>query len=435
MTKNEYMEALKTALSAFDDDIKEEIVNDYEEHFVMGAANGKSEEEIVKELGDIDELVEELKSLSEGEGSKNEKAGKSTEDFQKTFDSMLKGFAGFIGSVVGNVTNNAGKFTESVANEAEAFAKEFAAGAEKFVDKSKSFAEEVASSYKNARGEEAKEEDDVVCSCDGEPVESEEAECSSKCGSYSENAKRVIIEADSAEVKIASSEAGRLDFDYKNEGTPNQQLAYKFEVREEGDTVRVICRKQVSKTTFFNLIPVPEITITACIPAGLDRLDVHVVSGDIEAKDIKVGTLMATTVSGDIKVDGAGAGNASLSSMSGDIRMENTNTSVLSVKTVSGDVYFDGNVSNVSAGTTSGDFEIKANGMKALNVNTVSGDTAIELRNATGYRANIKSLSGEMEISLGQEKCSYLRSGSYTLGDGSCSINVASVSGDISINA
>jgi len=463
MTKIEYMEALKSALKDFDNDIQEEIINDYEEHFAIGAANGKSEEEIAEELGSIDELVEELTSLQgNGAEKKSDKTFKSAEDIQKNFDDMLKGFAGFLGSMAASVSNNAGKFTEGFANEAESFAKEFAEGfdnvagkvvnksteyAEKFVDKSKAFAEEVASSYKNNKTEEPKAEEvneEVKAEEDIDPgftidpeVEFANTEANEEKsfsdGEYNENAKRVIIETDSADVVIDKAEDGKLDFEYVNDGTPNQQLAYKFDVKQEGDTVRVTCKKQLSKTSFFNFIPVPDITVTAHIPAGLDRLDVHVVSGDVTIDDVNLSTLAITTVSGNVDTNNTNAGNASISSMSGDINIDNTNSSVLSVKTVSGDVLFAGSVSNANAVTTSGDLEIKASGMKDLAVSTVSGDTSIELKNATGYRANIKSVSGDMGIRLGEEGSSYLRSGSYTLGDGSCNITVSSVSGDIDI--
>lgn len=454
MTKNEYMEALKSALKDFDDDIQEEIINDYEEHFAIGNANGKTEEEIAIELGSIDELVEELSSLQgKGPEKKTEKSAKSAEDFQKSFDDMLKGFAGFLGSVAASVSNNAGKFTEGFANEAESFAKDFAAGfdnvagkvvnksteyAEKFVDKSKAFADEVAQSYKSNRTEDEKPEEDKETEEVIDPeftveADTEENTDNNSEKAFSQNAKRIIIETDSADVIVEKSEEGCLDFDYVNDGTPNQQLAYKFDIQEEGDTVRVTCKKQISKTSFFNFIPVPDITVTAHIPAGLERLDVHVVSGDVTISDIDLATLAITTVSGDVNTNNTNAGNASISSMSGDINVDNTSTSVLSIKTVSGDVIFDGTVSNVNAATTSGDLEIKAIGMKDLSVSTVSGDTVIELKNSTGYRATLKSVSGGMGIRFGEEGSSYLRSGSYTLGDGSCSITVSSVSGDINI--
>ena len=63
MNKQEYMYNLFEALRPFDEDVRNEIISDYEEHFADGLANGKTEEQIVEELGPIDELIAEKESL------------------------------------------------------------------------------------------------------------------------------------------------------------------------------------------------------------------------------------------------------------------------------------------------------------------------------------------------------------------------------------
>ena len=44
MNKQEYMYNLFEALRPFDEDVRNEIISDYEEHFADGLANGKTEE-------------------------------------------------------------------------------------------------------------------------------------------------------------------------------------------------------------------------------------------------------------------------------------------------------------------------------------------------------------------------------------------------------
>lgn len=63
MTKQEYMDSLRRHLEAFNQDMLEEIMSDYEEHFREGMENGKTEEEVIEELGDIEDLVQELRQL------------------------------------------------------------------------------------------------------------------------------------------------------------------------------------------------------------------------------------------------------------------------------------------------------------------------------------------------------------------------------------
>ena len=60
MSKQEYMSKLIEALSGFDKEIREEIINDYEDHFVNGLRSGKSEDEIA-ELTGLPEKEETMK--------------------------------------------------------------------------------------------------------------------------------------------------------------------------------------------------------------------------------------------------------------------------------------------------------------------------------------------------------------------------------------
>ncbi len=57
MNKKEFMQKLKQLLPEKD---KRDILLDYEEHFLSGLTDGKTEEEIVKELGSPEEVAKEF---------------------------------------------------------------------------------------------------------------------------------------------------------------------------------------------------------------------------------------------------------------------------------------------------------------------------------------------------------------------------------------
>lgn len=61
MKKEEYLNVLESKLSEFDFDFTNEILSDFNEHFEQGLLAGKSEEEIVESLGDIQAFIDELK--------------------------------------------------------------------------------------------------------------------------------------------------------------------------------------------------------------------------------------------------------------------------------------------------------------------------------------------------------------------------------------
>ena len=62
MSREEYMNQLKKALEGCSPERSQEILEDFNEHFEIGLANGSSEEEIIESLGNISEFINELKN-------------------------------------------------------------------------------------------------------------------------------------------------------------------------------------------------------------------------------------------------------------------------------------------------------------------------------------------------------------------------------------
>ena len=60
MNKAEYMEALRERLQYYNKALETEILEDYEQHFAEGLAEGRSEEEIIAELGNIEDMLQEF---------------------------------------------------------------------------------------------------------------------------------------------------------------------------------------------------------------------------------------------------------------------------------------------------------------------------------------------------------------------------------------
>lgn len=59
MTKSQFLSILKLKLSSLPPEESNELMDDYEAHFAFALQNGKTEEEIVAELGDPEELAKE----------------------------------------------------------------------------------------------------------------------------------------------------------------------------------------------------------------------------------------------------------------------------------------------------------------------------------------------------------------------------------------
>ena len=113
MNKVEYLDALKAALKNTDQDIMNEIIADYEEHFQVGMENGKSEEQICEDLGSIEDLVKEIKEVyhtdkkDSKEKAKEESAEKNCEGKGKFFSEWDFNFDNINGEKITNVINKA----------------------------------------------------------------------------------------------------------------------------------------------------------------------------------------------------------------------------------------------------------------------------------------------------------------------------------------
>lgn len=64
MTKSDFISILWHSLSNIPEDQKDEILYDYEEHFAIGIAEGKSEEEICNHLGDPKAIAKQYRAES-----------------------------------------------------------------------------------------------------------------------------------------------------------------------------------------------------------------------------------------------------------------------------------------------------------------------------------------------------------------------------------
>ncbi len=62
MTKYEFLRILEEGLEDFPTNERNDILYDYEEHFTYGRADGKTDEEIINELGDPYEIVNQYRS-------------------------------------------------------------------------------------------------------------------------------------------------------------------------------------------------------------------------------------------------------------------------------------------------------------------------------------------------------------------------------------
>ncbi len=454
MNRQEYMDQLSKALEGFGSEIKDEITSDYEEHFNDGLANGKTEEQIIEELGSIDDLVKELKGLKDEE--RKDQREFIEKEAKKTFDAISKAFAGFIGTMAAGVTNGAEKFTGSAGDcasnfmdglsgmfdkAAEGFGKasdglsdgfgKAADGLGKAADvvanKTVQFAHEVADSYKNNRTPHPESENE------GEDSEAEGDDSELKASFYDIN--EVIVECDSADIVVEKSYDGAVLFDCDFEGTPSQRLAYTIDFRAEDGKAYATVKKKETFSNFFKQVSGPN-ELYVKIPETVTRIKLSTLAGDIACGQLASKRMDLNTMSGDIELRNLDIQDVYANTMSGDVDAYDIRASIVDLKSMSGDIEFEGVAGNLHLASTSGDIEGKVTGARKVKATSVSGDVDVVLEGADGYTAEVDSKSGTIDLYFDDgEAHEDVRRGSYTFGDGSIEVTATSVSGDVKVDA
>lgn len=453
MNRKQYMEKLKAVLQCFEQELQEEIISDYEEHYEIGLQMGKTEEQISEELGDIDELVKELKKI---EPRKEEATAKG------------KGVSLDKNSVTETDTKDG---TESGTEANAGLGKGASSKENRHANSDKSF--------------QNKKQDN-------------------------KGPQRVILKSKFAMVWVTKSKDGRIHLDWANHSQSNAKDTYEFNSWMKGDT---IYGEVVKKSGGFIFGRGGDIQLTVAIPDNFPQLDIHTMSGDVNVDDVNMQSLVIyaasanfrirngafyqlclDTKSGSIEMNQVQAGNMRIDSksgdlflhglqvdricaktLSGDVRVSSLHGNICEFGTVSGDVSADSNQAErfhvgslsgdikvfrsqggqmsldsksgdlsaevmfkqVQALSISGDVEVRNACESDVLMSSVSGDISLSLRNITGYTANLRSVSGVKKCSFSATNSfvSQCGNGRITFGTGSSKIDAKTTSGDIEIEA
>jgi lia operon protein LiaG len=131
----------------------------------------------------------------------------------------------------------------------------------------------------------------------------------------------------------------------------------------------------------------------------------------------------------------------SITSVSGDVNISNVKGD-LHVKSVSGDVSVKGAAGAVNAAAVSGDVEVEIQSLEGadgtMEFNSVSGDVDVKLPGNLDANVRMSTLSGELKtdfpLQIEEKERGPGRSANGRLGNGSRSLKLSTVSGDINLS-
>lgn len=166
---------------------------------------------------------------------------------------------------------------------------------------------------------------------------------------------------------------------------------------------------------------------------------IHSVSGDIRADHIAK-RILINSVSGNVEVDDA-TGKVKITTVSGDLKLDLSSTEV-SVNTVSGEIDMDlAEFDSLMVSTVSGELEISGhlNDSGSISINSVSGDIDLRLTRPVNARIDAKAgPGGDIDNDMTEDEPRDIFPAQMELksiaGDGSGSIRIKTVTGDISLS-
>lgn len=429
MTKSEYMAALQNKLERFNRELQQEIVEDYEQHFAEGIAAGKTEEEIMAELGSIEDMIQELPEedaqqdgifiqtpggneihLTGGiefkKAQKDDGAGGNA-DAEDRNTSMT-----YTGSYEAVVIDGLIADVSLKQSEDGQIRVEYRNNGDRFMQQKYRFYqyEEAGVFYVGVRKNESA---------------SAEAKQAVKFMLFG---KKVKMDFDNPFSNVFADVwngdcNGSITLDIQiPAGIPRVELKTK-----SGDIdVRDVAPVQLDLGTTSGDMEIFHVTV--------DRLKINAASGDITAHQISSGDMDANTASGDMDLTDVEAGALRLQTASGDIEGKYMRGNEAVLGAASGDVEFDGTFERYHAKTGSGDVDLKVQaGAREVKVSTGSGDVELDLTAVEGAEVTVSTGSGDAVIYGAGSVRSQISRGTYTMGSGDCRVHVSTGSGDAEI--
>ena len=424
MTKSEYMKILQEKMQRYNIAVEQEILEDYEQHFAEGLAQGHTEEEIIAELGNIEDMLQEF----------------SQEDLKQELE-----------------------IVESQASQSNSYERIYREvvidGLLADVEVCSSGDDQLRVDYEN-RGSKAQklryyfyqyEEDGIfyagVKERKGVEFRGESGRdsiwdaFSQFTGQFGGSIDlRVEIPAGIPVIRLHTTSGDLMIREIQTDELEVQCTSGDLHVEA------VDCKKLSGRTQSGDM----EVSGVALAVKENTEMDLHAGSGDIEIQRISAARIRIQTTSGDLSAERMEAEELKLQTASGEMELKNIQCMRTTLRSGSGDMDID-NIRGIElcAETGSGEVELRAN-MESLDINTGSGDIDLEagpdarrirlgagrgdicldMRQVPG--ASIVTRTGSGDISVKGREASG-RSYSTSDGSGVCQVEIVTGSGDINV--
>ena len=425
MTKSEYMKILQEKMQRYNIAVEREILEDYEQHFAEGMAQGHTEEEIIAELGNIEDMLQEFSEEDlKQELETVELQASQSNSYERMYREVV------IDGLLANVEvcnsgddqlridyENRGSKAQKLRYYFYQYEKDgtFYAGVKE--RKGEEFSRDsgldsiwdVFSHFTRWSGGDIDLRLEIPT---GIPVV--------RLHTTSGDLMIRKIQTDELEAQCTSG-------DLRIEAVGCKKLLGRT---QSGDLEVSGIRMNVGENTEMNFNTTSGDLEMQWISAA--RIRIGIVSGDLKTEQLETEELNVQTSSGELELKNIQCTRAVLRSGSGDMDMENIRGKELSAGTGSGEVVLHADMETIDIKTGSGDIDLDAGSdARQIRLTTGSGDVCLNMGKVEG--ASIVTHTGSGDMFVKDHEVSG-RSYNASYGSGVCQVKIATGSGDICVD-
>ena len=386
MKKDEFFAQLRNAFAGMDEELLTDILSDYENHFKEGMENGKSEEEICEELGNVEEIRQAFLDENPAAMTINVNSNSDTVGNSDIYNRFYPG----IQRVNAQLTDADIEIKKSSTNDVE-------------LSVTGGLADDIEALKETLR--------------------------------VSVSAGTLSIQQEKKAGISVSYAASRL-FGFKV-GKYSAGIVIHIAVPEQFERIKVksisgdIVANDISSERFLveavsGDISVDQLNTTQC--------ELNSKSGDIKANNSSAKTLLIHTGSGDVGVEDCQADELFASSISGDVNVIACKADKMDVVSISGDIKAEFDKSaQCRAKSTSGDCKVTIGNQVDAVVSSTSGDVNVRYIGEIGLEIALSSTSGDVSAVCGEINSKGKKKVQERFGEPDSKLKASTISGDIKV--
>ena len=386
MKKDEFFAQLRNAFAGMDEELLTDILGDYENHFKEGMENGKSEEEICDELGNVEEIRQAFLDENPAAMTINVNLNSDTVGNSDIYNRFYPG----IQRVNAQLTDADIEIKKSSTNDVE-------------LSVTGGLADDMEALKETLR-------------------------VSASVGTLS------IQQEKKAGISVSYA-ASRL-FGFKV-GKYSAGIVIHVAVPEQFERIKV---KSISGDIVANDISSGSFLVEAVSgDISVDQLntkqcELNSKSGDIKANNSSAKTLLIHTGSGDGGVEDCQADELFASSISGDVNVIACKADKMDVVSISGDIKAEFDKSaQCRAKSTSGDCKVTIGNQVDAVVSSTSGDVNVRYIGEIGLEMTLSSTSGDVSAVCGGINSKGKKKVQERFGEPDSKLKASTISGDIKV--